>query len=281
VSHNNSECSELAPGCGVPQNPTRMRKESGIHAAEWAMAIFALLTVPLLVIEDRASDPSVRQAAHILNWIVWLTFCVEFIVRWILRKSLSFVREAWFDLLLIVISPPFLVPDYWQGLRSIRVVRFFRLLRLIRVGAITGLALRLSRRLFGRRKFHYTAIVALAVVFMGALGVFIFESDSNRAIGSFGDALWWAVVTATTVGYGDVSPVTLEGRLIAVVLMLTGIGVIGVFTATVATAFFEEDKESELTAISARLESIEGKLNELISRDRSASASPQADTDAV
>jgi hypothetical protein len=58
--------------------------------------------------------------------------------------------------------------------------------------------------------------------------------------------------------------VTLEGRLIAVVLMLTGIGVIGVFTATVASVFFEEEKESELAAISARLDSIEQKLDGLI-----------------
>jgi voltage-gated potassium channel len=74
------------------------------------------------------------------------------------------------------------------------------------------------------------------------------------------------VVTATTVGYGDVSPVTLEGRLIAVVLMLTGIGVIGVFTATVATLFFEQDKESELAAVAARLDSLERKMDLLLSR---------------
>jgi voltage-gated potassium channel len=67
----------------------------------------------------------------------------------------------------------------------------------------------------------------------------------------------WAVVTETTVGYGDVSPVTLEGRLIAVVLMLTGIGVIGVFTATVASLFFEQEKESELASVVARLDAID------------------------
>jgi voltage-gated potassium channel len=138
-----------------------------------------------------------------------------------------------------------------------------RLLRLIRAGAVAGIGLRLSRRLFGRRRFHYTALVAIAVVFMGALGVFLFEAGENRSIGSFGDALWWAVVTATTVGYGDVSPVTLEGRLIAVVLMLTGIGVIGVFTATVASVFFEEDR-TDLADIRERLSAIEQKLDTLL-----------------
>jgi voltage-gated potassium channel len=67
-----------------------------------------------------------------------------------------------------------------------------------------------------------------------------------------GDALWWAVVTATTIGYGDLSPVTVEGRLIAVVLMLTGIGVIGVFTATVASFFFEQER-SEVADLALRL----------------------------
>jgi voltage-gated potassium channel len=238
-----------------------------LRALEWPMAVLALVTVPALVLEYRATDPRLREAAYVLNWIVWLAFCGEFALRWVARGSTKFLREAWFDLLLIVVSPPFFVPDYLQSLRGVRALRILRLLRLVRAGAVAGMGLRLSRRLFGRRKFHYTALVAVAVVFVGALGVFIFESESNRAIGSFGDALWWAVVTATTVGYGDLSPVTLEGRLIAVVLMLTGIGVIGVFTATVASLFFEQE-QSELAGVSARLEAIERKLDALLDKDQ-------------
>jgi voltage-gated potassium channel len=109
--------------------------------------------------------------------------------------------------------------------------------------------------------------VAIAVVFIGALGIFIFESGSNKTIGSFGDALWWAVVTATTVGYGDVSPVTIEGRMIAVVLMLTGIGVIGIFTATIASLFFEQEEHSEISDLAARLDVIEKKLDAVLERD--------------
>lgn len=145
-------------------------------------------------------------------------------------------------------------------------MRLLRLLRFVRAGAVAGIGLRLARRVFGRRKFHYTALVAVAVVLLGAFGVFIFEAGANRSIGSFGDALWWAIVTATTVGYGDVSPVTVEGRLIAVVLMLTGIGVIGVFTATVASLFFEQDR-SELADVAARLEAIERKIDMLVGRN--------------
>ncbi len=236
-------------------------------ALEWPVAILALLVVPALVVEERTTDPTLRELAHITNWIVWVAFCIEFGVRWAARRSARFLREAWFDLLLIVVSPPFLVPDYLQGTRSLRALRAIRLLRLVRAGAVAGIGLRLSRRLFGRRKFHYTALVAVAVVFMGALGIFIFEAGANKTIASFGDALWWAVVTATTVGYGDVSPVTVEGRVIAVVLMLTGIGVIGIFTATIASLFFEQEEHSEIADLAARLQIIERKLDALLEKD--------------
>ena len=248
------------------QTSTMVFAKNRLAVLEWSMAVLALLVVPALVLEDRATEPWLREAAHIINWIVWLAFCVEFAVRWAAAGKWRFLRTAWFDLLLIAISPPFLVPDVLQGARSLRAVRAIRLLRLVRAGAVASIGLRLSRGLFGRRKFHYTVLVAIAVVFMGALGMFLFERGENRSIGSFGDALWWAVVTATTVGYGDVSPVTLEGRAIAVVLMFTGIGIIGVFTATVATMFFAEEKVSELAAVVAKLESIEQKLDEILSR---------------
>jgi voltage-gated potassium channel len=145
------------------------------------------------------------------------------------------------------------------------------MLRLLRAGAVAGIGLRFAQRLFGRRKFHYTALVALAVVFIGAFGVYLAESDTNKAVGSFGDALWWAFVTVTTVGYGDVSPVTFEGRIIAVILMLTGIGVIGIFTASVASYFFEQD-QADTAELIARMEAIERKLDLLLNRDHSPKA---------
>ena len=106
------------------------------------------------------------------------------------------------------------------------MIRGLRVLRLVRASAVAAIGLRLSSHLFGRRKFHYTALLAVAVVFLGALGMFTVERGQNQAVRTFGDALWWSVVTATTVGYRDLSPVTTEGRLIALVLMLTGIGMI-------------------------------------------------------
>jgi voltage-gated potassium channel len=230
-------------------------------AFEWLMALLAILVIPALVTERRAPTSEIRTAALVLNWVIWLAFVIEFVVRWIADGRRSFPRRAWFDVVLIAVTPPIGVPDSMQGFRTLRALR---VLRLFRAFGVIAMALRLGRRHFGRRRFHYVGLVAIATVLLGAAGIFVVEADENRAITSYGDALWWAIVTATTVGYGDVSPITAEGRLIAVILMLTGIGVIGVFTATVASFFFESEQQSESAALDARLDRIERKLDELL-----------------
>jgi voltage-gated potassium channel len=250
----------LAPETSAnPQSRTVSPTRRVVAWLEWPLAFLALLIIPALVIEERATSEGLRQAAVVVNWVVWIAFCVDFVLRWTLDRRLSYLWRSWFDLALIVLTPPFLVPHFLQGARSLRVLRAFRVLRAV---ALLGVGLRSARRSFGARKFHLVGLFAVATVLLGASGVFVFEAGQNRAIGSYGDALWWAIVTATTVGYGDVSPVTVEGRVIAVVLMLIGIGVIGVFTATVASYFFSQDEEN----LAARLDALERKVDLLLER---------------
>jgi voltage-gated potassium channel len=230
---------------------------------EWPLLVLALLVIPALIVENQAETPGVRLAAGVANWVIWLGFLADFLLRWAAARRWSYLRDAWFDAALLIITPPILVPDFIQGMRSLRAIRLLSLLRTL---VVTGMLLRLARRLFGRRKFHYVGALALVIVLLGAVGVYLVERGQNPAIGGFGDAIWWAMVTATTVGYGDVSPVTVEGRFIAVLLMLVGIGVIGVFTATVAGYFVHEEEASTDRDVQARLAAIEAKLDEILRR---------------
>lgn len=237
-----------------------------IQALEWPLAICALAIIPALLVENDAATPRIHEIAEAVNWFVWLAFCADFALRAAASADRAqFIRRSWFDLLIIIVSPPFGVPEGLQALRAIRAARVLRLLRVFRAGAIFTIGVRSSRRVLAHRKFHYVLLVTVGVVFLGATGLYVIEGDQNPAIHSFGDALWWAASTTTTVGYGDIYPQTSEGRVIAMMLMVAGIGVIGIFTATVASIFISAD-ESESAAMGRRLEAIERKMDRLLER---------------
>lgn len=238
------------------------------RATDLPMAILALATVPALILEESAQSAAVREIAFALNWIVWLSFCAEFLGKLAFAPARrEFVRKSWFDLLIIVLSPPFLVPDAFQGARAVRVVRALRMLRFVRAAAVAAIGLKEAGEAFRHRRIHYVALTTAVVTGLAAIGIYAVEHGENKAIQTLGDALWWAIVTTTTVGYGDVSPVTTEGRLIAVGLMILGIGFIGILTATI-TSFFLDPRQTAgaESNIEQRLTAIEQKLDALLTR---------------
>lgn len=94
-------------------------------------------------------------------------------------------------------------------------------------------------RLLRKESLGRLTIVTFIILIIGTFGLSLLEKDKNQNIDSFGDALWWSLVTVTTVGYGDIYPITLGGRIIGAMVMIFGIGFIGMFTATVASIFVE------------------------------------------
>lgn len=246
----------------------RTRFERFEKLTDLPLAFLALLIVPALLVEERSTGGWLHSAATAINWMVWLAFCAEYVGKMILAPSRrDYARSAWFDLLIILLSPPFLVPAALQNLRAVRVLR---LLRIVRAVAVAAIGLREAAQALRTKRFHFVAIATVVVICVGALGIFVEERGHNANIQTFGDALWWAVVTTTTVGYGDVSPTTGEGRLIAVGLMVVGIGFIGVFTATVTSFFLAPDAVDAEQTIEARLSRIEEKLDRIM-RDQDGS----------
>ncbi len=238
-----------------------------MKALEWPMAILALAVIPAMLLDDGASTPTVHVVATAVNWFVWVAFCAEFSARWFVAADRrAFVRQSWFDLLVICISPPFGVPEAMQSVRAVRAVRILRVLRLIRAVGVLAIGLRTIRRVLKHRRFHYVLIATVGIMLLGSAGLYFVEQGRNDGVKSFGDALWWAVTTTTTVGYGDVYPRTGTGRLIAVLLMVVGIGVIGMFTATIASFFLVDEDNTELDAVRQRLQAIEAKLDQLVAR---------------
>jgi voltage-gated potassium channel len=143
-------------------------------------------------------------------------------------------------------------------LRPLRLARILRVVRFARVITVLSNGLTRARAMLAHHGLRYVFVAVGTIVFVAAGLEVYFERHSAgpTAIHSFGDALWWAVVTVTTVGYGDKVPLTGAGRWVATTLMFTGIGLVGVLTATIASYFVQEQHASELAQIKAQLAEI-------------------------
>lgn len=227
-----------------------------------ALAMIPLLVVPLLVRLPGGVESSLATA----DWFIWAAFAIEYVVRLSLTdRRWRFVRREWPDLLIILL--PFLRP-----LRIARSAPALRLLHLARVVAVLGEAGQELRRLFVRHQLHYAVVVGGLGVVGCAAAVLAFEEDRGGPIDSFGDALWWAITTVTTVGYGDTFPVTPAGRGVAALLMVAGIALFSVLTANLAAFMLERgtadepeptaggDHDGPLAEILQRLDRIEALL---------------------
>ncbi len=195
-----------------------------------SLVLGGLLVAPLIW----ELSPGTIEGLEAASWVIWALFVAEYALLWWLapdRKAM--MRSHLLELALILL--PMLRP-----LRALRVLRLAR--------AVVGLAgaVRLARRILERRGLQWFLLSVFGVVLAGAGLTWAFEHNHpDSSIQSFPDALWWAVVTCTTVGYGDLAPVTPAGRGVAVVLMIVGVGLLSTLTANVASVFVQQDARSE------------------------------------
>jgi voltage-gated potassium channel len=222
--------------------------------AEVPMTVLALLWLPVLVVPAIVHiSTATGNALDTIDYLVWAVFVAEYLIKLYLTPSRwQFFRTHLIDLLVIA------VPVF-------RPLRVLRLLRLTRSGLTLAEVLRRARNLLTHNGLHFVLLSVLAIVLVGAALEFNFEDHARGAnIHSYGDALWWAVVTVTTVGYGDKYPVTAAGRGVAVVLMLTGIGLVGVLSASIASYFVGQQSGQDMTELHQRLDRIEATLAKLV-----------------
>jgi voltage-gated potassium channel len=225
-------------------------------AAELPLTILAVAWLPVLVVPLVVRVPAaLADTLDTVDYLVWAVFVAEYLIKLYLTPVRArFFRRHLLDLLIIAV--PVLRP-----LRALRLLRLLRMFRFTRAGLTLSSGLKRARELLTHRSLHFVLLSVLAIVGLGAAMELAFEQHAPGAnIHDFGDALWWAVVTVTTVGYGDKYPVTAGGRGVAVVLMLTGIGLVGVLSATVASYFVGQRAEADMTELHRRLDRIEAAL---------------------
>jgi voltage-gated potassium channel len=184
-------------------------------------------------------------AIHRLDFLICIVFITEFVVRiWKEEDRRGYLRAHWLEI-------PGMIP--FTIVRVSRVFRIFRLFRLVRVFSLMKRFSRLYEKRFVRNELQYAAIIIITILLFSSYGIFFFERKVNPDIDSVGDAVWWSVVTVTTVGYGDKVPITPLGKVIGIILMFTGIGIIGILSGTIASHLLKgyktEKKEDVIEAL--------------------------------
>jgi voltage-gated potassium channel len=215
--------------------------------AEWPLAVAAVLFL-VLFSRQVLVQPQGREA-HIVwavDWAIWGLFVVDYVVRlcladnrwhWFLRHLLDFA----------IVTLPLLRP-----------------LRLLRLLVLIEMLQKAIGDAFRGRIVVYTVSGVVLLIYTSSLAVFDKERYLHGAtINSFGKALWWSITTVTTVGYGDVYPVTNTGRVIAVLLMIGGISLVGVVTAALASWIIDRVTEEDTLLQAATVAHIEELRNEI------------------
>ena len=218
------------------------------------IAILSLIacTIILIQLTLELSD-SVTYILDISDNIIWIIFIIDYAVRLIVSENkFKFIKNNKIDLISII--------PFNTMFQSLRIFKFARVLKLAKLSKLVRFAVLIYKfknradKFLKTNNFQYILIITIVTVFIGAFGISIAEYKT------FSDSLWWSFVTATTVGYGDISPSTNIGRIIAAILMLVGIGFVGMLTGTIAT-YFISDKKKEKTYKSEVIETIQEKLN--------------------
>lgn len=206
------------------------RRQRWEHGADWPLTITAVVflaayAAPILRPDLVSPWPTICQ---LVTWAAWALFAVDYFTRLALsRDRAAFVRGNLFDL--AVVALPLLRP-----LRLLRLVALLSVLNRYAGGSLRG------------RVAVYVAGATSLVLFVASLAVLDAERGAKGAtITTFGDALWWAMTTVTTVGYGDRYPITGQGRFVAGGLMLAGIALLGIVTASLASWLIDKVREVE------------------------------------
>lgn len=222
------------------------------------ITILSLLASVVILVELTLELPNnITYILDTLDNIVWVIFIFDYVIRLILSENkLSFIKNNKIDLISII---PF--NSVFQSLRIFRVAKVLKLAKLTRLGKLVRFVVLIYKfksradKFLKTNNFEYILIITIVTVFLGAYGLSVTEDKT------FVDSLWWSFVTATTVGYGDISPGTTAGRIIASILMLVGIGFVGMLTGTISTYFLTVNKNDK-SYRGEIIETIQEKLND-------------------
>ena len=222
--------------------------QSWQNKTDGLLVVIAVGSLPLLLLEtisDRLPDGD-RNFIFIVNLVVFFAFAIDYFVKLVLTESKpTYIRTQWLSLFIVISQLLALLPalGVFGVLRGVRAIRVLGVIaRIFGIGAATKSS---GKEFFKKRAASVAFGVAGLTLITSAVAFTIAEDvGDGRRINSFFDALWWSAATISTVGYGDIYPITAAGRVIAIFTMLIGVSSFAVVTAKVAQFLIRNDADS-------------------------------------
>jgi hypothetical protein len=215
------------------------KKELKSLGYEIFIGVLSILSILNLILAVFIPDPDLTQVLNIMNWLFSIIFIIDFIYRILTAPSKSnyFFRQfGWADLLA---SLPF---EQTKILRIFRLVRVYRLMRAVGPKKIAETLLK-DR---AGSALIILLLMGILVLEFGSLAILRAEEMNPDAnIKTASDAIWYTMVTISTVGYGDRYPTTNWGRIIGTIIIIVGVGIFGTFTGYLANLFLSPQKKEE------------------------------------
>jgi voltage-gated potassium channel len=195
-----------------------------IHDSFWnelVLSLLAIISVSLLVYELSVETVNARWLYE-LDFYIACVFLADFLIGFYFSESKkTYMKKNWY---LLIASIP-IPAELFQSLRTVRLLRLLRVIRMLaRIKRLATLASMVAPK--GSRYIYITSLPVFTI-FTGAVALYTVEGDVNPDLPTFFDAVWWSAVTVTTVGYGDITPITWEGKVVGMVLMFFGVALVG------------------------------------------------------
>ena len=214
-----------------------METKSQRFLYELFMMILALVVVTITIIQlTMTLSSEMDRIITVIDNGIYILFLLDYFIRLIKSENKwSFIKNNKIDLITII---PF--NSLFMALRIfrfLRVTEFLRAAKALKATVFINNMVKKVRIILRTNYFNYVLLITITLIFSCAAFISIFEDIK------FKDALWWSFVTTTTVGYGDIAPTSDLGRIVAVILMITGVTFMGVLTGTISTYFLRKDRE--------------------------------------
>lgn len=195
-----------------------------------SVVTFSMETIPDL-------EPQTRLILRYIEIFTVIIFTIEYLLRvYIAQNKLKFIFSFYGIIDFLAILPFYLAVGV--DLRSLRALRFLRLFRILKLVRYNKAMNQFSRAIKSAKEQIFLFIfITLILVYFSAVGIYYFENQAQpEHFSSIFDSLWWAIITLTTVGYGDVYPITVGGKVFTFFILMIGLGIVAIPTGIISSA---------------------------------------------